>query len=272
MDYTSSHIFSLERTDMLTLQSISKAIKNNMPTILTAAGVVGVVSTAVLAGKATLEASSLIEKSKKEFEEQDSEYAFDIREVKPKTLIRTFGPIYAPVVIMGGITIACVIGAHTTNIRRQAAIMSMYSFAEKSLNEYKDKVIETIGENKERKIRESIDQDHVDANPVSTTIVFGAGSVLCFDTMSGRYFNSDMETLRKAQNDINSKIIDEMYASLNEFYNKIGLDNTALGEEVGWNLDRRLDIDFSTMLSDDNRPCIVLNYRVLPQNNYGSLH
>ena len=96
---------------------------------------------------------------------------------------------------MGGLTIACIISAHTVNHKRNAALASLYSLTEKSLREYQAKVIETIGKNKERQVRNAVAEQNIKENPVSTKEVkiTGKGETLCYDAISGRYFKSDVE-------------------------------------------------------------------------------
>ena len=94
------------------------------------------------------------------------------------------------------------------------------------------------------------------------------GDVLCYDAYAGRYFRSDVEKIRKAQNDINEQILHSNYASLSDLYQLIGLESTAVSEEVGWNTDKMLEIKFTTALTDDNKPCLVINFEVSPARQY----
>ena len=58
------------------------------------------------------------------------------------------------------------------------------------------------------------------------------------------------------------------YASLNDFYDEIGLEPTSQGDDLGWNLDELMDVSFGAGLTKDDKPCIVLNYSVAPKYNY----
>jgi hypothetical protein len=61
-----------------------------------------------------------------------------------------------------------------------------------------------------------------------------------------------------------------MYVSLNDFYYEIGLRSTAMGDDLGWNIDKGLiELGFSTQLSEDGSPCLVVDYQVAPMYNYG---
>ena len=58
----------------------------------------------------------------------------------------------------------------------------------------------------------------------------------------------------------------ESFISLNEFYNELGLSNIKLGEEMGWHIDKgMIDISFSAQLTDNEEPCLVLNYELTPR-------
>lgn len=241
-----------------------KFLSDNAPTILTSLAIVGTVTTTVLAVRATPQAI-------RDIWDAESEQTDPLTNVE-KVKISAKG--YIPAAIMGGVTIGCIIGAHGIHNRRQAALISAYSIADAALKEYQTKVIETIGKNKELKVRDDIAKDTLEKNPVGSSEVYitGTGEHLCYDSLSGRYFKSDIETIRKAENDINAEVVNGMYTSQNDFYRKIGLHPVALGEEMGWRTDNMLDISFSTQMSEDNQPCICLNYRVSPIRGYWRAH
>lgn len=69
-----------------------------------------------------------------------------------------------------------------------------------------------------------------------------------------------MESLRKAENKLNSRLNREMYARLSDFYSLVGLPYTSNSEEIGWDSDKLLELRFTTVLSDDGRPCIAFDY------------
>ena len=78
--------------------------------------------------------------------------------------------------------------------------MTTYALSETALKEYKDKAIEIVGEEKNREIIDAVAKDKISQNPVSKqeVIVTGKGNVLCYETLSGRYFESDINALRTA--------------------------------------------------------------------------
>jgi hypothetical protein len=153
---------------------------------------------------------------------------------------------------------------------RAAAVAAAYTLSEKAFSEYKDKVVEKLGDKKEQAIRDEIAQEQVTRNPVpeSQIIIMDGSSVLCREAFTGRYFLSDMETLRKAANDLNHQINNNYYAALTDLYDLIGLEHTSYSDEVGWNADKLLEMNFSTALTDGGKPVIVMDYAVVPIRGY----
>ena len=232
------------------------------PEILTGIGIAGMVTSTVLAVRATPKAIQLLE------EEADNKGD----ELTVPEKIKTCWKCYIPTAVTSVASITCLIGASSVNSKRNAALAAAYNISTAALTEYKDKVIETVGEKKERAIRDEIAKDKIEKNPVHTkeVIMTGKGKTLCYDGIFGRYFESDMDTIRRALNTINREIIHgDMYASLNDFYDAIGIGPIRIGNELGWNIDDgEIDVDFSAQLTDDGIPCIVLMYNVAPRYNY----
>ena len=164
----------------------------------------------------------------------------------------------------------CLVGASSTNFRRNAALATAYTLSESTLKEYQEKVVETIGEKKERDIREQVAKEKMVKNPVRDVILTEkGGNTICYDVISGRYFKSDRDTISRIVNDLNRKMRDEMYVSLNDFYYELGLDSTKMGDDLGWNIDKGyIEIDFSSHLDANGTPCLVIDYRVVPIYDY----
>jgi len=248
------------------LSSISKgirgAITKHSPEILTGIGIAGMITTTITAVRATPKALILIEERKEEI---------DVDKLTPIELIKTTWTCYIPAAITGGLSIICLIGASSVNARRNAAIATAYALSESALKEYQEKVIETIGEKKEQTVRDAIAKDKIDKNPVSSreVIITEKGNTLCYDALSGRYFKSDIDKLKKAVNELNRRMRDEMYISLNEFYYEIGLNPIGIGDDLGWNIDHGyIELNFSSQLTDDGNPCLVIDYQVTPRYDY----
>lgn len=258
----------MHRTTGEFFKRLQKLATDGSPAILTALAVTGTVTTAVLTGKASFKAAEVLREQTRLNGLVDQ--VGEPFELDPKEKLRLVWKLYIPAASTGVITIVCVVGANTISTRRGAALATAMSLSETAFKEYKEKVVEQIGTNKERKIRDELMRDKVERDPASSkaVIITGSGDVLCYEAMTGRYFNSSMETLRRAQNVLNAQIINEMYASLNDFYREIGLAATGYGEEVGWNTQKLLELQFSTVLSEDGKPCLAVNYSYTPIRDY----
>ena len=249
-----------------------KMASDNSPLILTAIGCVGTVTTAVLASKATIKAVDIIAQEQLRLDltsPQERAYQLD-----NKDRVLLVWKEFMPAIVSGVGTITCIICANRIGTRRAAAMAAAYSLSERAFVEYKDKVVEQIGKNKEQKVRDEVMQDRMTRDRVDAQEIFatGGGGDLCYEKFTARYFYSSMENIKHAQNRVNHDINNGVYASLSDFYDYLGLDHTGVSDELGWNGDHLMDITFSTTLADGNRPCIAFDYRVEPVRNYFRIH
>ena len=249
-------------------KGIGSVLSKHSPEILVGAGISGMIATTILAVRATPKAIRLIED--KAFEE-----GCRPSEIKKTEKVKLCWKCYIPAAITGVTSIACVIGAQSVNARRNAALAAAYALSDSTLREYREKVVETIGEEKEKIVRDKIAEERIKKNPDTNAEVISTdrGDTLCYDTLSGRYFYSDPESIRQAVNDLNETMLNDMYVSLNEFYDNLNLDHTKLGDDLGWSMDDgQVRISFSSQLSSRNKPCLVLDYMVAPRYDYNRLN
>lgn len=252
------------------VKGLAKSVKYNVgkytPQILIGVGIAGMVTTTVLAVKATPKAMLLMNEAQRE---KGSDLT-----VKEK--IQVAWKPYIPAVATGVISVGCLIGSSNVSTRRTAAIATAYKLSETALSEYKDAVIETIGEKKEKQIKEKVASEKIKNNPVdsSQVVITGGGETLCYDTISGRYFKSDIEKIKKVENEINYALRNDDYISLNYLYDRLGLANTSIGEDLGWNIDRDgyLEFNLGSHIADNGQPCIVLDYNVAPKYDYWKMN
>lgn len=243
-------------------KSVRTILSKHSPEILVGIGISGMVATTILAVRATPKALVLIEEAKRE-KESDS--------LTPVETIQAAWKCYIPAAVTGMASIACIIGSNSVNAKRSAALATAYTLSENALREYKDKVVETIGEKKEKEVRNAIAKDKIEKNPVSSNevILTKKGDTLCYDVLSGRYFKSDIEKLKRCMNEINRQILNDGSASLNDFYYEIGLDSIKIGDDLGWDTRQGLvDIEFSSQLASDGTPCLVLDFSIAPVYDY----
>lgn len=243
--------------------NIRQFVSKRSPEILTGIGVAGMITTTVLAVKATPKALELIEEKKSEDW---------VDELRPIDVIKVAWKPYIPAIVTCIASTTCLIGASSVNAKRNAALATAYKLSETALTEYREKVIETIGEKKERTVRDKVAEERIKKNPVSKNevIVTNNGKTLCFDPISARYFNCSIEVIKRAENELNKEMLHDIsgYVSLNDFYDLIGLGHTSVGDDLGWNTDQLIDINFSSQLNDNGEPSVVLDYLVAPKYNF----
>jgi len=243
--------------------------QDNATEILTGVGVTGTITVAYLSGRASFKAAELIR--------QEELHLYQLQDgvgvqLSTKERIKLVWPIYVPTIGTTGLTVASIVLANRLSSKKAAALAAAYGLSERAFSEYKDKVAEHLTKAKEVKIREEIAQDRVDKNPVSQVIITGAGDVLCYDSLTGRYFESNIEAIKKAMNTINYRIMHNGPESLSAFYDEIGLPPTSMSDELGWNSNDLMDILFSTTMSTDERPCIAIDFTVPPTMGYARLY
>lgn len=197
--------------------------KRNGATVLTCVGAAGVVATAVASAKATPKAMKLVE--------MEEELKGDKLTVWEK--IKTAGPAYIPAAMIAATTIGCIFGAHGMNKRAQAALFSLYSMADRSYKQYKEKVAETLGEETDKKIMHAIANDHytMDVRPEVIT-----GQARFMDYYSLQIFDSTLETVQNAEKIVNNLLRTRGYVFLNEYYGALGIPSIEDDYEMGWSL------------------------------------
>lgn len=209
--------------------------KRHGSTVLSVAGGVGVVLTAVSAVKATPKALESLEEAKKEKNE----------ELTTIEKIKIAGPKYIPTILIGVGTIACIFGANIMNKRHQAALVSAYALVDSSFKEYKQKLKELYGEETHNNVVDAIAVEKVDRDWGVSGSYFGEScdlaneeacgeSVLFYEENSGRYFESTIEQVLNAMYHINRNYALRGYCYLNEYFEFLGLEPTDYGSVMGW--------------------------------------
>lgn len=230
---------------------------------LTGIGIIGWAATAILVATETPKAMKLIEEKKKE---EDKE------KLTPTETVATAWKPYVPALVTGTIATACLVSASSESVRRATALATAYKLSETAFDEYRAKVVETFGEKKEQTVRDAIAKDKIDNNPVSKNevIITSRGSTLCFDTLSSRYFVADIDTVKRAEIELNRRMQHDIggYVTLNDFYDEIGIAHTGVGDDLGWNSDNLIKLDISSHVAEDGRPALVIGHYVAPKYDF----
>ena len=263
------------------VKGIKVTLSKHSAEILTGIGIAGMVTSTVLAVRATPKALALIEKKKEAINNQRFEECMeaggdardykDVDKLDAKDVVKTTWKCYIPSAVTAAASIACLIGASSVHVKRNAVLATAYQLSETAATEYREKVIETIGEKKEAAIREKIHQDKVETNPPSknTVIITEKGDTLCLDAFSGRYFKSDIDRINKAVNEVNRRMNLDFYVSLNDLYSALGIPHVDVGDKVGWNSDMGLlETHLTSQLTEDSKPCLVMDFNNAPKYNF----
>ena len=235
-----------------------KVVKNGAikyaPDILGAIGVGSLVAGVILAIKDTPKAIELREKAE---EKKGSE-------LTKSEKVAVSLPAYIPTITATVTGVACVAGGYGLLHKRLSVTAMSLAASDKALERFTGKAREIIGDKKTEEIKDAATAQSVLENPLSKNqvIITGKGEHLCYDEYSGVYFKSDIESIRKAVNDFNSELLEEMYKPLSDLYDKFGdIKTNALHESVGWCIDDGLvDARFSSHLTDTGEPCLAISY------------
>ena len=259
------------------MELVEKAVKftdEHQREIMLGGAIAGTVVTAVLSWKAGIKADKVLAEQKEKMDkiqyDADNMTEDEFNEAKKQTTIETvkkMAPIVAPPALAAAGTIISVVAGYRVASTQIATLSALYSMSEKALADQLEKTKEVVGPKKAQEIADAVTAKKVESNKIdkNTIINTGKGTTLCLDDMSGRYFYSSAEEIKKACNTINKRMMDEYYISLNELYDELGLPEITLGEDVGFNIDDGLiDIDhiLGATLHNNETPVLVLNYDI----------
>lgn len=246
-------------------KNIVTPIRKHRNELIVAIGLTSLLSGTMFAIHGTIKAVNLVDNRKNEL---------SVDKLDNKEIVKTVWKCYIPTLIADAVGVGCVIGAASSQSKKNAALAVAYTMSDSALHTYRAKVIETLGEKGEKKIHDAIAKDQVEKHPVvqNEIILTNKGDTLCFDALSGRYFRSDIDKIKKAVNEVNKIMINDMFVSLNDFYYELGLSSVSVGEDLGWNINHNLmDVSFSAQLTEDGNPCLVMNYSIAPRYDYTEL-
>lgn len=232
----------------------------NRPEFLAGGAVVGLGATVFFTGKAAIQLS--------EYRKEYNEFLASGVITKKKTIVKDVAKIIAPAAGATLFTGACIVGSSVIAHHQYGALMAAYLMGNDKLKAFESKAATLLGEAKTDEIRAEIAQERIVQNgPISDSMIIdtGSGCTIVYDTLSGRYFKSSIERIRKAQNDLNEQVISDWSATLNEFYDFLGLKHIKLGDDLGWNTNNLLSVTFDSTLLSSGEPVVVLDYETYPE-------
>jgi Family of unknown function (DUF6353) len=237
-------------------------LQKSSPQILFGAGVVGVVSSTVLACRATLKAEEVLQTHKERMtlvktmeisdEYSDQDQRKDVTIVYTKTVVEML-KLYAPAIIVGGIAIAALTSSNRILTRRNAGLTAAYSALDKGFRQYRARVIDKYGEEEDRNFRYGSQEveilnektgrkkkvDRVDPTGVS-------GYARFFDPLNSNWSRDpeyNLVFLKCQQNYANEMLRARGHVLLNDVYDSLGIPRSKAGAVVGWVLNKNNEGD-----------------------------
>lgn len=264
-------------------RKVCKGIADHSPSLLTGLGIIGFVSTVILAVKETPEAQERIYKKTREKMLEGCElYSSDDIEVEVGLTrwetIKAAAPAYLPAVGMGIISIGCFVGANSINLKRNAAMVSIAEMYRAHAMEYQDAVIRHVGEKEANEIRKEIaDRHYKEHPPIDEEIVrTGNGEYLCYEPYSNTYFLSCSENIHKAENLLNQQMQQERYMSFNDWLDILDIPSSmrSVYNYIGWHVDTDGLVDIADIYSssENGTPCLTISYITEPHDNFKDVY
>ena len=240
-------------------------LKKYSPEILTAAGVIGTVGSTVLACKATLKVEDILDEAKKksnlinavhdgeievDAEYTDKDYSKDLLVNRTQTAVKLI-KLYGPAISLGALSITAILGGQHILRKRNVAVMAAYKLCEESFNNYRSRVKDELGEEKDRQfyygMTEETVKDKVTSKDGKTKTVtkkvekapdhLYSQYARFFDEANINWDKSpeqNMYFLKMVQNQMNDKLKARGHVFLNEVYDALGFDRSEAGQLVGW--------------------------------------
>jgi hypothetical protein len=247
----------------------------NSPKLLFGAGVVGMISSTVLACRATLKLEEVLDETQhnlsvaKQVVNQDDEryteqdYKKDVAIIYVRSGV-SLAKLYGPAILLGSASIAMLTKSHDILTKRNAALTAAYATVDKAFKEYRAKVVKKYGEDADRLLRYDTEEiaivDDETGKTITVTRVGPEGASMYarfFDEYSSSW-SKDPEVnflfVRCQQNYANDLLKARGHIFLNEVYDMLGLERSQAGSVVGWIMGPDGDnmVDFG-LFDPDNR-------------------
>jgi Family of unknown function (DUF6353) len=224
-------------------------LQKNSPRLMFVGGIVGIGVSTVLACRATLKLEATLVDFKTEVDEVKGDgIVFDRKDVAyvyGKNLGK-LARMYAPSIVVGGVSVGLLTGSHVTLSRRNAALTAAYSTLQMSFDQYVARVRDEIGAEREELLRRGITNQEVSLDGKKKTVPFADPNGMSpyakvFDELN-RNWKKNPELNRLfitcQQNYYNNVLQARGHVFLNEVYEALGFDHTSAGSVVGWVIDR----------------------------------
>ena len=256
-------------------KAFKSGVSKRSPEILTGIGIAGMITTTVLAVKATPKALRSIEEAEREKYNKlndDGGFSTGREALTVVETVKVAWKPYIPALITCTASVGCLIGGNRVSARRNAALAAAYQLSTTALNEFKEKAVEVVGEEKAKEIRDKVVEDKKEkvANSGVTYIISNDDDILMYEPLSNQEFKSTTNKVEKAVNTLNRRMItgSEEAISLNEFLIELGLKQAAMGDDLGWSPSFPIDLAFDADLNEQDKPRLYISYITPPFYDY----
>ena len=141
--------------------------------------------------------------------------------------VREFVRSYKKTITMSLITTGLIVGSSILNHKQQAALLALYKLQDVKGLEYKEKIKEFFGPEKELEARNS--KNEIEVVPDSDALLFR-------EPITNTFFWATPYEILYAKYYINRILAIRGHACLNEFLELVGAQQTMEGEDFGWQL------------------------------------
>ena len=191
--------------------------------------------------------------------------------------IKACGKEYIPSALMFGTGVVCIIESNKKYSKQITALATAASLSETALREYKEQVVDSLGVKKEKEIRDKVAQKQLNNNPPGEkeVVMIGAGEILCYEPISGKYFRTTVNEIGKVINQVNSELISDNYLSVNDYLSMLGLRCEPDFDDLGWQCYSKndlLEVSYGHKLADDNTPALVIVVNRQPVYDYNKVY
>lgn len=243
------------------VRTAQSVITANSPVLLVGTAIAGVVTTGILAARGGYRARGIIDEAQRMRDLEEKSTPLTTMEKVQLTWL-----CYAVPAVTGASTIASVVGVHTIHTKRHAALAGLYAVTSGKLDDYREKAEEMLGTKKTQQLNDAIAQDSIDKSGFeSAEVLITGGDELMYDDFSGRYFMGSVATIEKAIGKINAELLQEGSATLNEYYDKIGLPEVTAGKSFGWS-GKRIEARFGAATAPNGKAAISVWFDRTPKS------
>lgn len=250
------------------INTVKRNLSKNSPLIMTGLGIAGSLGALWGAFKVAPKASKIL----KDIDENHKPNMTKPQIFWEKT--KAVAPLVWPVVVMEGVSIGCTIGSYKTSTNRLSSALTAYAISERRFEDYRKKVVESIGKNKEDKVRTEVAKESVEKSSsiknVGDDIILLGDEKIFLDLFTQQVFKSTIGKVEDAEKRFNRDLPTEMWVSLNEFLYEIGEKNIGYGDDIGWDVNRNImEITIKPIMTENKQTVYTIDYDVVSRFRYG---